>query len=64
MRLKAKIIRKINGKKYYLTKRISTTKKGATKLVNSYKKRGYKDAKAIKRIQGSKTIYLIYVRLV
>ena len=64
MQIKAKISRKINGKQYWLTKKIATTKKGATRLINTYKKKGFKDAKAIKRIAKSKTIYLIYIRLV
>ena len=64
MKMKARIGRKINGKQYWLTKKIATSKKAATRITNSLKKKGFKDAKAVKRVYGSKNIYLIYVRLV
>ena len=61
-KLNVKPRRKFNNKIYYLTKKITNTKKEAMKEMKTLKKKGVKDVKAVKRIVGSRTIYLIYVR--
>jgi len=62
--LSVKTKRKVNGKMYYLVKKIANTKAEAIRDIMSLKRKGVKDVKAIKRVYGKRTIYLMYVRFV
>ena len=62
--LKAPIVKRIRGKRYFLTKFAFTTKSGADRTVKVLRAdRRIKGAAIVSKMEGAKKFYLIYIRV-